>query len=260
MLAAPPKPESLNDEGEGVLPDDPTGNRRYVAVVVKTPGSTNEEQSAHVRGYLDANRVQLWAEAMARYGKGEKSFISGGFEKKRDAMNTEYTRANQPLEQIAADLTSKHSDGTPVSLVDLMIEAKLARDAAEAQEKMRSSGRKLAGYLTRLSWAKDRATVDGVQKTLWFPPHRVGPAALDDLQQEHAIDDNGFFSISLGPLPSSTAMHSHGCDGATGWIHRAEPALPPSICLACRRHLANHNAPPPGQGELEGMARYSVPH
>ena len=170
---------TANDEGEGVLPDDPTGNRRYVAIKVNPPGSTNEEQSAHVRTYLGTHRMQLWAEAKARYDRGEKSFLSGGFENERDAMNATYTRANQPLEQLAADLTSKHADGEPVALADLMVEAGLARDAADAQEKMRKSGRKLAGYLTRLSWTKDREMVDGVQKTLWTPPHLVASAAED---------------------------------------------------------------------------------
>ena len=170
---------TANDEGEGVLPDDPTGNRRYVAVKVNPPGSTSEEQSAHVREYLGKHRTQLWAEAKVRYARGEKSFLSGGLEKERDAVNTSYTRANQPLEQIAADLTSKHADGEPVALADLMIEAALARDAADAQEKIRASGRKLAGYLTRLSWEKGRSMVEGVQKTLWTPPSRLAPTAED---------------------------------------------------------------------------------
>ena len=171
---------TANDEGEGVLPDDPTGNRRYVAVKVNPPGSTSEEQSAHVREYLGKHRTQLWAEAKARYDRGEKSFLSGMYEKERDAMNTSYTRANQPLEQIAADITSKHADGEPVELADLMIEAGLARDAADAQDKMRKSGRKLAGYLTRLSWEKGRAMVEGVQKTLWTPPHLATPSEPDE--------------------------------------------------------------------------------
>ena len=163
-----------------MLPDDPTGNRRYVAVKVNPPGSTSEEQSAHVREYLGKHRTQLWAEAKARYDRGEKSFLSGMYEKERDAMNTSYTRANQPLEQIAADITSKHADGEPVELADLMIEAGLARDAADAQDKMRKSGRKLAGYLTRLSWEKGRAMVEGVQKTLWTPPHLATPSEPDE--------------------------------------------------------------------------------
>ena len=118
---------TANDEGEGVLPDDPTGNRRYVAVKVNPPGSTSEEQSAHVREYLGEHRTQLWAEAKARYERGEKSFLAGGFEREREDVNKAYTRANQPLEQIAADLTSKHAAGPPVTLVDLMMESALAR-------------------------------------------------------------------------------------------------------------------------------------
>ncbi len=86
------------------------------------------------------------------------------------------------------------------------------------------------------------------------------PAEEQFFSERLGIDSNGFFSASLGPLPSSTTMHAHGCSGERGWVHRAESALPPSSCPACQLHLAEHNAPPPGQGELEGMARYSVPH
>ena len=108
--------------------------RRYQG---QNAGSTSEEQSAHVREYLGKHRTQLWAEAKAWYD-GERSHSSrGGSRRNVDAMNTTYTRANQPLEQIAADLTSKHADGEPVALADLMVEAGLARDAADAQEKMR---------------------------------------------------------------------------------------------------------------------------
>ena len=35
-----------NDEGQGVLPDDPTGNRRYVAIPVSTPGDSQEDRAA----------------------------------------------------------------------------------------------------------------------------------------------------------------------------------------------------------------------
>ena len=277
---------TANDEGEGVLPDDPTGNRRYVAIKVATPGSTNEEQSAHVRAYLDSNRVQLWAEAMVRYGEGEKSFLSGGFEKERDAMNTSYTRANQPLEQIAADLTSRHADGAPVAMASLMIESGLATNTADAQVKMQSSGRKLSGYLTRLSWAKDRPTVDGVQKTLWTPPRRqeataepppapsADPAVCTGCDglfpsielsnsegtcnacwnaqhvQRMSIDRNGFTAAAIGPVKDRAAMHAHFCDDSKGWVHHAEIGLEPMDCEICKAHLSEHNAPPPDQGRL----------
>ena len=67
------------------------------------------------------------------------------------------------------------------------------------------------------------------------------------------IDDNGFFSAPLGPLPSSTTMHAHACDGATGWVHHADLGLQPANCESCKVHLSDHNKPPPGQTIMEGM-------
>ena len=276
---------TANDEGEGVLPDDPTGNRRYVAVKVNPPGSTSEEQSAHVREYLGKHRTQLWAEAVARFKRGEKSYIAGGFEKERDVMNTNYTRANQPLEQIAVDLTSKHADGAPVALADLMIEAGLARDAADAQEKMRKSGRKLAGYLTRLSWEKGRSMVDGVQKTLWTPPHLATPSepeAAEDAEewcifcgetttggevcekvkcvglaleewiekaQEVEANGNGIYAMdsNLG------MVHLHGCSGGIGHLHVDKAGIEPMDCPECKSHLAECDDPPPVQSVMDGL-------
>ena len=54
----------------------------------------------------------------------------------RDTQNAEYTRANQPLEEIALTLTEQHADSKePVSLAALMVEGQLADDVADAQEK-----------------------------------------------------------------------------------------------------------------------------
>ena len=79
---------TTNDYGTGVLPDDTTGNRRYVAIAINTPGATREAQSAYVREYLDRNRVQLWAEALVRERRGEKNYLGGAFE----ACKTKRTR------------------------------------------------------------------------------------------------------------------------------------------------------------------------
>ena len=168
---------TANDTGAGVLPDDPSGNRRYVAVVVDPPGATQEERSAYVRAYLAENRDQLWAEALHRYRGAEKSYLAGEFEQERDAVNTQYTRANQPLEDIAANLTEQHADGPPVALSALMVESKLAEDAADASDKVRTVGRNLAGELVKRDWYKQRRMRDGKQQTLWYPPVRVQTCA-----------------------------------------------------------------------------------
>ena len=154
-----------NDEGQGVLPDDPTGNRRYVAIPVKTPGGTQEERATHVREYMKANRTQLWAEALSRHRKGEKSYLGGQYEAMRDTQNTAFTRSNQPMEDIAAVLTEKYADSTTgVSLAELMIEAGLANDVADAQDKVKSAGRKLASQLGKRSWERRRVK----QRSLWY--------------------------------------------------------------------------------------------
>ena len=168
-----------NDEGQGVLPDDPTGNRRYVAIPVKTPGGTQEERATHVREYMKANRTQLWAEAQSRHWKGEKSYLGGQYEAMRDTQNTAFTRSNQPMEDIAAVLTEKYADSTTgVSLAELMIEAGLANDVADAQDKVKSAGRKLASQLGKRSWERRRVK----QRSLWYPPRRVTEAERSEVQ------------------------------------------------------------------------------
>ena len=106
-------------------------------------------------------------------------------------MNTFYTRANQPLEQIAVDLTHEYADGAPVTLTELMIEGGLATDAAAAQAKVKSTGRKLAGYLTRFLWERNRVKVGAAQKMLWTPPRRNVTAADSPSPLVQAALDQG---------------------------------------------------------------------
>ena len=132
-----------------MLPDDNSGNRRYVAVEVHPPGATREEQSGWVRDYCEANRVQLWAEALHLYLAGAKSYLGGEYEMAQDRKNAEYTRANPAMETIVWEITAAHADGGPVKLEQLMMEKGLAADLADAEDKMRSVGRKLPAGSSR---------------------------------------------------------------------------------------------------------------
>ena len=61
------------NEIEG-LPNDPTGNRRFVVV----PVAETEENAGHVRRVLTPAYVaQVWAEAVHRRQKGEPHWIPG---------------------------------------------------------------------------------------------------------------------------------------------------------------------------------------
>ena len=236
--------------------------------------------------------MQLWSEAVARFRRGEKSYLAGEFETERDVINISYTRANQPLEEIAAELTAKHATakgakGVPVTLADLMVEGGLADDVADAQAKVKSAGRKLAGYLTRKEWERNRVMAGGVQRILWTPPRRQEAAAepltapsadlavcvgcgdlfpSNELSNSEGtcnacwnappapsatgIDANGFIVATVGPVVGGAVAHAHFCDASKGWVHHAEIGLEPMDCEICKAHLSEHNAPPPDQGRL----------
>ena len=168
---------TANDNGDGALPDDPTGNRRWIAVPVQTPGESREAQSTHVRCYLAANRTQLWAEAYAKYHEGVKHWIGAKEEVMQDEVNLRYTRANQPLRDIADRLTETHVGGAPIPLMDLLLESGVAKDEQEAVGKMQKEGAMLAGYLKQRSWERSQTTIEGKRRVYWVPPVLAETAA-----------------------------------------------------------------------------------
>ena len=198
---------TANDEGEGVLPDDPTGHRRYLAILVSPPGQSREEQSHHVREYLDTNRVKIWSEALHRYNRNEKSYLGEDFENMQDDMNDRYVKADQPMATIAAQLTAAHANGSPVTLADLLIEAGLAVDLPSAQSKSRSTGKTLSGYLRRLEWDSNRQTINGVRAIWWTPPSEVIPATdakLCEVCKERPTQDGAAICDNIECLRSFT--------------------------------------------------------
>ena len=189
---------TTNDYGVGVLPDDTSGNRRYVAIAINTPGATREAQSAHVRGYLDVSRDQLWAEALVRERRGEKNYLGGEFEAMQDDVNAQYAKANYPLEDIAGRLTAEHQDGGPTTIAKLLVESGLAFDEKAAEGMFESTGAKLSGFLKKLNWRKHRETIGGVRASYWFPPRRLAAPAAEDVGMcRYCGDDTGSLAIEV---------------------------------------------------------------
>ena len=78
------------------LPNDPSGNRRFVVVEIQYG------DPAALRTYLDENRVQLWAEALARFHGGEHSRLPEELFALRDAVNEHHRRGDEILEDKVA--------------------------------------------------------------------------------------------------------------------------------------------------------------
>ena len=183
-----------NDRGDGVLPDDSSGTRRFLTIAVdpcglncglcSNPGISKEARSRHVREYLDTHRDLLWAEALKCYREGAKGFLGEQWEAERERVNMGYVKANQPLDEIASQLTSDHANGKPLTLADLLVEGELATSVADAQVKAQTVGRQLAGYLLRYQWSKNRARIDGKLATWWTPPIlKDSPAELPSARE-----------------------------------------------------------------------------
>ena len=86
------------------LPNDVTGNRRFVAVNIA------DGAPADVRRYLDANRDQLWAEALARCRAGENPRLPDDFKDIQAENNERYRSADELLEAALSDWLALQGD------------------------------------------------------------------------------------------------------------------------------------------------------
>ena len=158
---------TANDTGQGILPSDSTGYRRYVAISVSRPGP------ASVRHYMETNRDQLWAEAIVAYKTNESHWPPEHLEKEREETNLTFARVNEVLEDKLSALTERHAGGSPVSLADLMIEAGLVRGSVEASQDVPMQ-RSIARHLRKSGWGrrKTASQAGGTRVHMWEPPAR----------------------------------------------------------------------------------------
>ena len=74
------------------LPNDPTGNRRFVPIAV-TAGKVK-----HMRAWLDDHRAQLWAEALCRYRAGDPAYLPDELVETQMAMTERHRDADDVVE------------------------------------------------------------------------------------------------------------------------------------------------------------------
>ena len=90
------------------LPNDPTGNRRFVMLPVLEEASGH---ARHVTEHMDREREMVWAEAIARYKQGEGSHLPENLKGLVDANNEDFRSADEGAEGIVgAFLRSERAD------------------------------------------------------------------------------------------------------------------------------------------------------
>ena len=180
---------TANPSDWGLLPPDPTGYRRYIPLNVSD--KTTYQSVTH---YLDANREQLWAEALARHRAGEPTHLSKELERETSKRASEIAPIDV-LSTAVEDLTyrlvgkSTHLDYTTQFL---MAEAGLVE-----KDRMNSAPRaqltEFAGKLRAYKWEYGSRRFGPKGETAvfsrWLPPAKL-PASLQSKETDDGPDDD----------------------------------------------------------------------
>ena len=142
------------------LPDDPTGNRRFVALTVQAgPGG-----AAGVRMYLKEFREQLWADALHRYREGETAHLPAELVDKQRAANFGAVQIDETIEAALLEFLS-HWGAKPFQQSDVR-NAILGRLGGD-----RPSHKRLAVELQRVGCEfKGQRRIGSVKGRWWAPP------------------------------------------------------------------------------------------
>ena len=140
------------------LPNDPSGNRRFVSVVLRGGDPTA------LRVYLNERREQLWAEALAAYRNGVEARLPDDLHEAQSATNAQVRRRDDILEDTLADWL--RSDPKLFTLADAAVGCGLVDHGREARLSMRDQ-RRLGAALTTAGFVKRRERVDGQRVMVW---------------------------------------------------------------------------------------------
>ena len=132
-----------------VLPNDPTGNRRFVAV--KCNKGSNIEQ------FMEKNRDQIWAEALVRVSEGTTANLprKGGLMEAQTKLNKEFRSQDEELESLIQKLPAA-ADGLTMDQVFALLGIKIGGTITQ---------RRMGPALIENGWRKPNP-----KRSLWVSP------------------------------------------------------------------------------------------
>ncbi len=151
------------------LPNDPSGNRRFVAINVEA----GPHGAAGVRSYMDRHREQLWAEALHRIEAGESVHLPPVLVAAQHERNEQHRRRDDVIEDAVARWIGA---GTPqnFTLGQAAVACGLAVNEADATRLDQRMLKRLSICLQRVGYVKERVQIDGRRRVLWsLPPSKT---------------------------------------------------------------------------------------
>lgn len=154
---------TANDSGSGVLPNDPTGNRRFVVIETGRP----EEA---VEGQITPIMEQLWAEVREKRNTGETGFTDARLPRNllpvAAKINEIYRRSDTTVEDAIEGL-----DGSePATLDDICRRIRIHDSEGPVD---RQTQDRVARALRARGWEKKYKKVDGKSKRVWYNPNAI---------------------------------------------------------------------------------------
>ena len=150
--------------GSHVLPNDPTGNRRFV--VVKVGGKIAVER---IRKFMDLNRDQLWAEAKAAVKAWETMHLPHELHAERDAMNEQFRSGDHMIEEAVRNwLASQQSEGiAEVTMAAVASGIGLTQHGDGGARVPFTETKRIARAMERAGYEPTRTRIDGHQVRVW---------------------------------------------------------------------------------------------
>ena len=149
------------------LPNDETGNRRFVAVEIE------DGDPGRVRSYLDANLEQLWAEGLVRCRAGEHPRLPDAYKRIQAKHNEGYRAADDVLEAKVAEWMLDAPEEFTLGYCGVDIGMVESEASLTLSEQLR-----LGKALRSLGYEKRNAKRQGRQVRLWCKVERLPVAPV----------------------------------------------------------------------------------
>ena len=157
------------------LPNDSTGNRRFVVVELDGPHANQSVES-----YFDEHRAELWAAAKWAYAQGERANLPRDLFPAQRRSNEGYRRGDVIVEDEVARLNhDSFSDGATLKEITASLcemDGGPTQDQSRIEERIERRladkwwGNRLGKALRAQGWNMKSKRRGGTVERLWFPP------------------------------------------------------------------------------------------
>ena len=149
------------------LPNDPSGNRRFVPIKVKRKMSYNQMVE-----YFDEHRNQIWAEALYLWKQREildiHPYLPDSLKNVQSSVNEGYRRKDAMLEEQLAEWLSDHAPTWGFTLADAAAGCGLIDDSSTSAKVSPRDTHRISTALRNAGYGKQRERGEDGRRMLWM--------------------------------------------------------------------------------------------